>query len=187
MFAVLGPSVALPHLFESNVRTMKDILFVSLLLTMVSSGLAATSSDDMDKGFFERKLATRQQNEALRIAAYKGQLELVKHALEGNHLHFDTRHGNVHGPRAPVANHNNIHYDRNYKDPFTTQYTALHAAGVSGNFDIVDVLLEHGWSPDTRNREGAKPSEIARRSGNTDLFEYLKSKETPEPTRQDEL
>ena len=141
----------------------------------------------MDRCVFERNVATRQQNEALRIAAYKGQLDLVKHALEGNHLHFDTRHGNVHGPRAPVANHNNIHYDRNYKDPFTTQYTALHAAGVSGNFDIVDVLLEHGWSPDTRNREGAKPSEIARRSGNTDLFEYLKSKETPEPTHQDEL
>ena len=73
------------------------------------------------------KRATAHQNEALRVAAYKGNVDLVKHALEGNHLHHDIHHGTVHGVGAgPWANHGDIYYNRNYHDPFTTQYTALH-------------------------------------------------------------
>ena len=135
------------------------------------------------------KRATAHQNEALRVAAYKGSIELVKHALEGNHLHHDAHQGTVHGPGAgPWANHGDIYYDRNYHDPFTTQYTALHAAALSGNFDLCELLIKHGWSVDAKTREGAKPSEIARRGRNNDLMRELKEKETPDPVHnEDEL
>ncbi len=132
------------------------------------------------------KRATAHQNEALRVAAYKGNVDLVKHALEGNHLHHDIHHGTVHGVGAgPWANHGDIYYNRNYHDPFTTQYTALHAAALSGNFDLCELLMKHGWSVDAKTREGAKPSEIARRGGNNDLMSELKEKETPEPVRNE--
>ena len=60
--------------------------------------------------------------------------------------------------------HSDIYYDRKYHDPYTTQYTALHAAALSGNFDLCELLIKHGWSVDATTREGAKTSEIARRA-----------------------
>ena len=45
--------------------------------------------------------------------------------------------------------------------------------------------MKHGWSVDAKTREGAKPSEIARRGGNNDLMNELKEKETPEPVRNE--
>ena len=135
------------------------------------------------------KRATASQNEALRVAAYKGNIDLVKHALEGNHLHHDKHHSVVYGKGAgPWAAHGDIYYDRKYHDPYTTQYTALHAAALSGNFDLCELLIKHGWSVDATTREGAKPSEIARRVGNLDLMEELKSKEAPPSVyNEDEL
>lgn len=135
------------------------------------------------------KRATASQNEALRVAAYKGNIELVKHALEGNHLHHDKHHSVVYGKGAgPWAAHSDIYYDRKYHDPYTTQYTALHAAALSGNFDLCELLIKHGWSVDATTREGAKPSEIARRARNLDLMEELKLKEAPTPVyNEDEL
>ena len=148
------------------------------ILAFMFCSAAHGADNDFDGAFQTKKLATRHQNEALRLAAYKGNLDLVQHALEGNHLHFDPQHSRVHGPTAPVANHANILYSRKYQDPWSTGYTALHAAALSGSFEIVDLLIEHGWDPDQLNKEGVKPSEIARRGRNKELSEYLKTKET---------
>ena len=161
--------------------------FMVLFAVVFGVAKANDGPGEFNGAFQKKKIATIHQNEALRLAAYHGQFDLVKHAVEGNHLHFDPKHQQVHGPTAPVANHNNIIYNRNYQDPWTTGYTALHAAAISGSFKIVDLLLEHGWDPDKTSNEGVKPSEIARRGRNTELSAYLKTKEAPATTNPNDL
>jgi hypothetical protein len=83
------------------------------------------------------------------------------------------------GPfRARVHPHGRpIEYTPNWADPIAHDHdkglTALHRAAAHGHLDIVNFLLNAGWTNDQRAENGELPSDAARRNGHVRLAEGL--------------
>jgi hypothetical protein len=67
-----------------------------------------------------------------------------------------------------------VHY-RSAQDPLkmTSLMTAMHFAAEGGHADVLQLLLEHGASPDVRNESGSTPFMRAARSGSLQALKVL--------------
>jgi ankyrin repeat protein len=54
-------------------------------------------------------------------------------------------------------------------------WTALHAAAQTGDWDMVEVLLQYGGDPRAQNDDGKTPSAVAQEKGHAAIVERLQA------------
>ncbi|MCC5792379.1 MAG: methyltransferase domain-containing protein [Legionellaceae bacterium] len=100
------------------------------------------ASDWMEK---RAQYSTQDVNHRLRQAAFAGDLEEVTHLLQ---------HPEV------VPNHCQKGINPHSQKPYSGK-TALHHAVAKGHPTIAILLIQHGWSPFTRDSKGTTPDSLA--------------------------